>query len=160
MAGGNARKRETGYAGRAGRREAARRRPCLVDGSQIGSVDEWMATAPFQPDRRHDDADAIAICDGVIDLAGALFDVPTCELRRTGRTGLEAAQVRQIAMYAAHVTLGLTMRQVGVGFQRDRTTVLYACHLVEDQRDDAGFDRVVAHVERVVAASFQGRRGR
>ena len=103
----------------------------------------------------HSDEEAIAWCDGVIDLVGAVFNVPTRELRRAGRTGLQAAQVRQIAMYVAHVELQLTMRQVGLGFQRDRTTVLHACHLVEDMRDDMEFDRIVAHVERVVVASFK-----
>lgn len=101
-----------------------------------------------------DDEQAIALCDGIIDLVGAFFNVSTRELRQAGRTGLQAAQVRQIAMYVAHVVLQLTMRQVGLGFQRDRTTVLHACHLVEDMRDDIEFDRIVAHVERVVAAAF------
>lgn len=106
-----------------------------------------------------DDEQAIAYCDGVIDLVGAFFNVPTLELRRTGRTGLQVAQVRQIAMYVAHVTLRLSMRQVGAGFQRDRTSVSHACHLVEDLRDEIGFDRIVAHVERIVSAAFQMRCG-
>lgn len=109
--------------------------------------------------RPHDDAQAIAYCDGVIDLVGAFFNVPTLELRRTGRTALAVAQVRQIAMYVAHVSLRLTMKQVGTGFQRDRTTVLHACHVVEDMRDDIEFDRLVAHVERIVAAAFMMRCG-
>lgn len=107
--------------------------------------------------RPRDDEQAIAYCDGVIDLVGAFFNVPTRELRRTGRTTLQIAQIRQIAMYVAHVTLRLTMQQVGDGFERDRTTVLHACRLVEDMRDEIPFDRIVAHVERIVAAAFQMR---
>jgi chromosomal replication initiation ATPase DnaA len=56
-----------------------------------------------------------------------------------------------------HVVLRLTMSDVGRGFGRDRTTVLYACHLVEDMRDDADFDRVVATMERIVGAAFRER---
>lgn len=100
------------------------------------------------------DEEAIILCDGVIDLVCAYFNIPTRELRRTGRSNLEIAQVRQIAMYVAHVTLRLTMKQVGVGFSRDRTTVLHACHIVEDMRDDDDHDRIISHVERLVTAAF------
>ncbi len=44
-------------------------------------------------------------------------------------------------MYVAHVTLRLSMADIGRGFGRDRTTVVYACHLIEDLRDDDDFDR-------------------
>jgi hypothetical protein len=83
--------------------------------------------AESHPDR------ILAACDGVIDIVAAL-----------------------IAMYAAHVTLGFTMGHVGQGFGRDRTTVLHACHQIEDLREDAEFDRIVARVEQVVAAAFGG----
>ena len=58
-------------------------------------------------------------------------------------------------MYVAHVVLQLTMGEVGRGFGRDRTTVLHACHLVEDMRDDPEFDRIVATAERVTKAAFE-----
>jgi hypothetical protein len=102
--------------------------------------------------------EAIVLCDGVIDLVCAFFNVPTRELRRSGRSSLEIAQIRQIAMYVAHVVLRLTMKQVGVGFERDRTTVVHACHIVEDMRDDDEIDRIVSHVERIVVAAFHIRR--
>ena len=46
-------------------------------------------------------------------------------------------------MYVTHVTLRINMSDVGRGFGRDRTTVVHACHLVEDLRDDEDFDRMV-----------------
>lgn len=93
-------------------------------------------------------------CDGVIDIAAALFNVSGKELREPGRSVLSVSRVRQIAMYVAHVELGLTMREVGDGFGRDRTTVLHACHQIEDLRDDTDFDAIVARVERVVTTVF------
>lgn len=96
----------------------------------------------------------MADCDGLIDLAAALFNVSGRELRQPGRTSLGVARVRQIAMYTAHVVLSLSMSEVGRGFGRDRTTVLHACHLVEDMRDDEEFDAVVSQTERVVRAAF------
>ncbi|MBD0415925.1 chromosomal replication initiator DnaA [Tianweitania sp. Rool2] len=83
-----------------------------------------------------------------------MFSVSSKELRRTGRTSLDVSRVRQIAMYVAHVVLGLKMNDIGKGFGRDRTTVIYACHIIEDLRDDIEFDRVVATVERVMKAAF------
>jgi chromosomal replication initiation ATPase DnaA len=100
---------------------------------------------------------AMEICEGLIDIASALFNVSSKELRRTGRTSLSVSRVRQIAMYVGHVALGLSMREIGRGFSRDRTTVLYACHLVEDMRDDGDFDRIVSTMERVAVAAFRDR---
>lgn len=97
---------------------------------------------------------AAETCDGVIDIAAALFNVSGKELRHPGRSVLNVSRVRQIAMYVTHVSLGLSMREVGHGFGRDRTTVLYACHQIEDMRDDAEFDAIVCMVERVVTAAF------
>jgi chromosomal replication initiation ATPase DnaA len=66
-----------------------------------------------------------------------------------GRAGLWAetrgpaaeAFARQVAMYLAHVGLGLSLSTVGRLFARDRSTVAHACALVEDRRDAAPFDR-------------------
>lgn len=94
-------------------------------------------------------------CEGIIDVAAVMFNVNGRELRHPGRASSAVCRVRQIAMYVAHVALGYSMREVGDGFGRDRTTVLYACHQVEDLRDDAEFDAMVAAMERVVRAAFR-----
>lgn len=102
------------------------------------------------PDER-----ALVLCEGMLDIASALFSVSGKELRRPGRTSQGVARVRQIAMYVTHVGLGLSMSDVGRGFGRDRTTVLHACHLVEDLRDDVEFDRMVTITEKVARAAFR-----
>lgn len=94
-------------------------------------------------------------CDAVIDIAAIMFDVSGRELRQSGRASTAVCRVRQIAMYVAHVALGYSMRQVGDGFGRDRTTVLHACHQIEDMRDDLEFDAMVLALERVVRAAAQ-----
>lgn len=93
----------------------------------------------------------------MIDLAAALFNVSSRELRRPGRAAAAVARVRQIAMYVTHVALGLSMNEIGRGFGRDRTTVLHACHLVEDMRDEVEFDRIVHMVEQVAQTAFGDR---
>ena len=79
--------------------------------------------------------------------------------RLPGKSGLQCARFRQIALFVALVALGLRLRDIGHGFGRDRTTVVYACHLVEDMRDDEDFDRIVAMTERVALAAFSNRHG-
>lgn len=95
------------------------------------------------------------ICDCVMDMAAALFNVSGRELRQSGRSPTSVTRVRQIGMYVAHVVLGLSMTDVARGFGRDRKTVQYACHLVEDLRDDAEFEGIILMVERVTAAAFR-----
>lgn len=95
------------------------------------------------------------ICECVLDIVAALFNVSGRELREAGRSSTSVTRVRQIGMYTAHVILGLNMAEVGRGFGRDRTTVQYACHLVEDMRDDEDFDSVVNMTERVVTVAFR-----
>jgi chromosomal replication initiation ATPase DnaA len=101
----------------------------------------------------------VELCECMIDIAAALYNVSGRDLRHTGRSSHSVARVRQIAMYVAHVVLGLSMNEVGRGFGRDRTTVLYACHLVEDMREDEEFDRIIAMTERIASAALRNRDG-
>lgn len=113
----------------------------------------------FQPAPKLRDEVTMDVCECLIDMASALFSLPGKELRRAGRSTLPVSRVRQVAMYVAHVVLRLTMGDVGRGFGRDRTTVVHACQIVEDLRDDPDFDRVVSMFERVAFAAFRTRLG-
>jgi hypothetical protein len=107
---------------------------------------------------RRERAEAVVeLCDCVIDLTSALFGVCGREMREPGRTRLEVARVRQVAMYVAHTGLGLSMAEVGRGFGRDRTTVLHAVHLVEDLREDPESEALVARAEHLVRVAIRGR---
>ena len=53
-------------------------------------------------------------------------------------------------MYLAHVMLGRSLSEVGDAFGRDRTTVSYACALIEDLREDPEFDAFVTRLEQVI----------
>lgn len=117
---------------------------------------EAVSTAFVSTSKRRDEV-ALEMCECLIDIASALFSVPSKELRKPGRTAVSISRVRQIAMYVAHVVLRLTMSEVGVGFGRDRTTVLHACQVVEDLRDDPDFERLVVMIERVASAAFRNR---
>lgn len=99
------------------------------------------------------------VCECMIDIGAALFCVSSKELRKPGRTSESISRVRQIIMYVTHVVLRLNMGEIGRGFARDRTTVQYACKVVEDLRDDPDFDRVVSVLESVAFAAFRNRLG-
>lgn len=128
-------------AGSAGSGDAGKSRPRAVP-----------AVGEASPDAGRDRV--LAACEGVIDIAAILFNVSGKDLRSAHRSTLAVSRVRQIAMYAAHVRLGFTMGEVGLGFGRDRTTVLHACHQIEDLREDEEFDDIVARVEQVIAVAF------
>ena len=95
------------------------------------------------------------ICESILDILSALFNVSGRELRQPGRTSTSVSRVRQIGMYVTHVNMGLSMAEVGRGFGRDRTTVMHACHLIEDMRDDAEFDQVVRMTERITTVALR-----
>lgn len=120
---------------------------------QIDKSSLWRPKVWRPSGKRNEEV--IELCEGMIDVTAALFNVSSKDMRRTGRTALEVSRVRQIAMYVTHVILGLSMAEVGKGFQRERTTVLHACHLIEDMRDDCDFDRIVGMAERVAMAAFR-----
>lgn len=80
----------------------------------------------------------------------SVFAIERCELLGSSRGHARIALARQAAMYVAHVTLGLSMIEVGRMFSRDRTTVKHACAVIEDRRDDAGFDHTVERLEGIV----------
>lgn len=132
-------------------------RPCRIapDTSSAFAFDRHHAESADLRPRPKAVEQTVETCECMIDIASALFNVCGKELRRPGRSALGVARVRQIAMYVTHVVMGLSMSDVGRGFGRDRTTVLHACHLIEDMRDDAEFDAIVAMAERVARAALR-----
>ena len=138
----------------------------IVEAFQVSAANAMRATDVEMQDangrkprraRPGRDAQLIEVCDCVIDLAAAIFSLPSTELRRSGRCTDQISRVRQIAMYVTHVVLGLTMAEIGKGFGQDRTTVVHACHLIEDLRDDEDFDHVISRTEHIIAAAFRSR---
>ena len=79
-----------------------------------------------------------------------VFNIDIAHLRATSRGQARVALARQVAMYLAHCAFRLTHAEVGQLFDRDRSTVSYACALVEDRRDDPVFDRTLFQLEEIV----------
>lgn len=117
----------------------------------------WEKSQKDRPAVSKRDEQALELCEAMIDITAALFNVASKDIRRPGRSSLGVSRVRQVAMYVTHVVLKLSMSEIGKSFGRDRTTVLHACHLIEDLRDDEDFDRIIIMTERVAAAAFNNR---
>lgn len=86
----------------------------------------------------------------VVNLVSEHCEVPATLILSAARGRLCIARSRQLAMYLAHVMLGESLSAVGAAFGRDRTTVSYACGLIEDMRDDPAFDAEVSVLEQRV----------
>lgn len=85
----------------------------------------------------------------VHEAVGRVYRIEKGLLKRPTRGRSRVAFARQVAMYLAHVTFGLTLTTVGREFGRDRTTVAHACALVEDARDNPEFDRTLEILEAI-----------
>ena len=83
----------------------------------------------------------------VMDLVALTTGVAAQDIRLNTRGTAKAARARQVAMYLTYVAWGWKMARVGAAFGRDRTTAGYACKLVEDLRDNVGFDRMLEQLE-------------
>jgi hypothetical protein len=81
-----------------------------------------------------------------------VFAIERGDLHVASRGRANVALARQTAMYLAHVGFRMTLTDVGMLFQRDRTTVAHACCVIEDRRDDPNFDRVMDLLERALRA--------
>ncbi len=90
---------------------------------------------------------------GQLKLAVILECLYAPELRAEGaqmpakRNTLHSRMLRYCAIYLAHTLLGLSITAVAGLFNRDRSTIRYACSKVEMQRDDPAFDAWLETVE-------------
>lgn len=112
-----------------------------------------LPSLAFQPLQRPAQLADKAANDLVVALVAKDRKVPLMLLFHASRGRRSTAAARQLAMYLLHVVLGRSLTQVGLVFDRDRTTVSYACAAVEDLRDDPVFDAALDQLqERIEAA--------
>ncbi len=77
-------------------------------------------------------------------LVARTFAVRESDLLAKTRCRAQTAFARQVAMYLAHTSFGLSLTEVGALFERDRTTVAHGCALIEDRRDMPWLDQTLA----------------
>lgn len=59
----------------------------------------------------------------------------------------KVAFARHVAMYVAYVGFGMSLARVAAAFGRDKSTIAYACKMMEDRRDEPSFDRWMEALE-------------
>jgi len=91
--------------------------------------------------------DKVAPCHIAAKLAAAHYEVPVAQLKSRRRGSVQSTRARHVAIYLAHVALGVTLTEIGSAFRRDRATAAYACARVEDARDDPAFDAALTGLE-------------
>jgi hypothetical protein len=120
-------------------------------------MEEALFETPFEPEETphkpplrtgHAHPDALKhLVEAAVSL---VYSIEMARLQSESRGQAQVAHARQVAMYLAHCAFGLSHTEVGRAFHRDRTTVAYACKIVEDRRDDPVFDRTLVNVEEIV----------
>lgn len=73
------------------------------------------------------------------------------------RGSARIAFARQVAMYLAHVAFEMSLNRVAIAFDRDRSTVGHACHLIEDRRDGLAFDEWIEGLEGLLREALGAR---
>ena len=96
-----------------------------------------------------------AACDLASRLSATHYEVRPADLLAAPRGSRKISRARHVAIYLAHVTLGLPLASVALLFGRDRSTAAYACRLVEDMRERPDFDVAVATLE-IAAKALTG----
>lgn len=79
--------------------------------------------------------------------------VPAQEIDARTRGSSRAALARQVAIYLTHVAFEMSLARTALAFGRDRSTAAYACHRVEDRRDDPDFDSFLETLEACLRAA-------
>ena len=103
-------------------------------------------SSPFTPQRT---------CQWVAFCVARDFGLEMAALFAPTRGAPRAAFARQVAMYLAHIGFELSFETISRVFDRDRTTVSHACHVVEDGRDDIWLDCRLEALELFCRAGFE-----
>jgi hypothetical protein len=85
-----------------------------------------------------------------LEVMAEAYGVPLGRLTMSTRQRANVAFARQTAMYLCHVVGRLTMREVALEFERERSTVSHACHAVEDRRESPVFDAQLTYLEQAL----------
>lgn len=127
---------------------------CLLPVRVSPGVEPWFGPsagetgAPATSRRLRCSGSDLSLLCRMAALAAARHDAALAqEMLATCDRSAPVARARQLAMYLAHVALGLTQSQVAEGFRRDRRTVAHACLRIEERREVPAFDGDVTVLE-------------
>jgi Bacterial dnaA protein helix-turn-helix len=93
---------------------------------------------------RAEDAALAKLAVGVVSYA---LGAPAAAIFDQVRGSADVAFARHLAMYLCNTAFELSQARVAIAFERDRSTVAYACHAIEDRRENEAFELWIAGLE-------------
>lgn len=90
---------------------------------------------------------SLLIAREAMEIASEACNVTLHEMQAPKRKRAKVSFARQLAMYLCHVVGQMSLSDISALFGRDRTTVAYACHIIEDRRDSPFFNAQLEYME-------------
>lgn len=84
-------------------------------------------------------------------MVASAFELPSERLLKYDRGNAKATRARQIAIYLMHTGLSFSLSKISRIYNKDRTTIGYACRLIEDLRDNPAFDDRILELENTIS---------
>ena len=72
-----------------------------------------------------------------------------------GRGNKKESLARHITVYLLHTLLSLSYKEISFVFGKDRTSISYACRIIEDLRDDPRFEERMIAFEDVIISVIE-----
>lgn len=83
-------------------------------------------------------------------MVASAFELSANDLMQASRGKARASRARQISIYLMHTVLSFSLTKIAKIYSKDRTTVGYACRVIEDLRDTPAFDDRIIELEETV----------
>lgn len=83
-------------------------------------------------------------------MVASAFELTSERLLQVNRGNAQATRARQISIYLMHTVLSFSFIKIARIYNKDRTTVGYACRVIEDLRDTPVFDDRILELEETV----------
>lgn len=83
-------------------------------------------------------------------MVASAFELPSERLFSYDRGNAKATRARQISIYLLHTGLSFSHAKISRIYNKDRTTISYACRLIEDLRDNPAFDDRILELEKTI----------
>jgi len=83
-------------------------------------------------------------------MVASSFDLQAETLFVLTRQNSRVTRARQVSIYLMHTALSFPLSKIASIYKKDRTTVGYACRVIEDLRDKPSFDDRIVELENTI----------
>ncbi|WP_321449577.1 helix-turn-helix domain-containing protein [uncultured Cohaesibacter sp.] len=111
--------------------------------SLAANASPWLGN-PMESGEVRNGVHSLALVD---ELVSRTYRLPRSALHAGTRCRKSVAFARQVAMYLCHVCLSYPLKDIASYYERDRTTVAYACRVVEDRREEEETELLINSLE-------------